>query len=834
MRIGFTYDLRDDYLALGYGEEETAEFDSKRTIAAIEAVLRMRGHYVDRIGNIWRLAERLAAGERWDVVFNIAEGLHGVGRESQVPTLLDAFAIPYTFSDSLVTAVTLDKAVGKRVVRDQGVATAPFHVVRTIADVAEVALPYPLFVKPLSEGTGKGISEASHVVDYAGLEAACARVLSEFRQPALVETYLSGREFTVGILGAGAKAEALGVMEVSFNDRAERWGYGYANKEHYEDRVTYALADDADARASAETALAAWRALGCRDAGRIDIRLDAAGRPNFLEANPLPGLHPDRADLVILAGLKGITHAELIGRIIDNCLDRLHDEQSIAPPKVGEPRPAAPSRKALILHSDVPADAPPDEQETLQQAAEIGAALAAVGFVVSNMAYDADEDGLTARLRAAAPDIIFNLVESVAGRNDNTYRVPALLDRLGLAFTGCRAEVITGTADKPTAKHRMRAVGIATPDWLAPEDATKDGPPLGGPFILKSLREDASFGMAADSIVGDRRALAEIIADRQRRFGGSWFAERYIEGREFNVAVLDGEVLPVAEIRFDRLPKGAPHIVDYAGKWLEGTPQYNGTRRIFLDMAAEPALARSLADTALACWNAFALSGYARVDFRVDAAGQPWVLEINANPSLSRDAGFAAAAAAAGLSYEQTVARITAAGLARQAEMSCSWREAPLDSDPAAVAALVAATGVFTEDEIDVARQLVAERLINGPASGYDFIFAEQDGRLVGYSCFGPIPATDGRYDLYWIAVTPALHGRHLGRAVMRRSEQAMRRAGAQYVYIETSMRPAYAPTRKFYAACGYHKAAELTDFYRAGDSKGIFSRPLNFTLTLR
>src|SRR3989338_421421 len=198
-----------------------------------------------------------------------------------------------------------------------------------------------------------------------------------------------------------------------------------------------------------------------------------------------------------------------------------------------------------------------------------------------------------------------------------------------------------------------------------------------------------------------------MIAGRRRRFGGDWFAERYIDGREFNVSLLDGDVLPLAEMRFDHLPKGATHIIDYAGKWLEGTPQYDGTQRIFINAAAEPALARILVDAALACRDAFALSGYARVDFRVDEAGKPWVLEINANPSLARDAGFAAAAVASGLSYEQTIARIAATGFANQAEMSCVWRDAPLDGDPAAVAALVAATGVFTGDEISVARDLV-------------------------------------------------------------------------------------------------------------------------------
>src|ERR1700722_8822483 len=157
MRGGFTYDLRSDYLAEGYGMEETAEFASAATIDAIAAALASLGHEIDRIGNIHHLARRLVAGDRFDLVFNIAEGLYGTARESQVPALLDAYDIPYVFSDPLVLALTQHKGMTKHVIRDCGVPTAPFAVVETLADVAKVDLPYPLFAKPIAEGSGKGI-----------------------------------------------------------------------------------------------------------------------------------------------------------------------------------------------------------------------------------------------------------------------------------------------------------------------------------------------------------------------------------------------------------------------------------------------------------------------------------------------------------------------------------------------------------------------------------------------------------------------------------------------------------------------------------------------------
>jgi D-alanine-D-alanine ligase len=323
VRIGLTYDLRSWYLAQGYGEEETAEFDSEETIEALAAALERRGHAVEPLGNLFQLAERLVAGERWDLVFNLAEGIAGLSREAQLPALLEAYAVPYTFADPLTLGLTLDKGMAKRVVRDHGLPTAPFAVVETVAEVPDIDLPYPVFAKPLAEGTGKGVSAASRASVPAELEAVCAELLARFRQPVLVETYLSGREFTVGILGSGLEARAFGTMEVEFTEVAEAHAYSYANKEHYEDRVRYRLVDDAEAHTAEAIALSCWRALRCRDGGRVDLRSDALGRPRFLEVNPLAGLHPVRSDLVILARLVGRDHDWLIGEILDAASRRL-------------------------------------------------------------------------------------------------------------------------------------------------------------------------------------------------------------------------------------------------------------------------------------------------------------------------------------------------------------------------------------------------------------------------------------------------------------------------------------------------------------------------------
>jgi len=321
VRIGFTYDLRDDYLREGYSAEEVAEFDELETIEAIEAALTSFGHTVDRIGGVKNLSARLSAGDRWDLVFNYAEGMFGLAREAQVPALLDAFQIPYTFSDGLVFAVTLHKAMPKHIVRSLGIPTPDFAVVSSRFDVAGVSVPFPVFVKPVAGGSSVGISSASHAADRAALESACRRILDQYRQPALVETFLPGREVTVGVVGTGARAQVIGVMEVIFTPDAEAHGYSYSNKKLVKAR--YEIVNDAVAAAAADIALRAWNGLGCRDLGRVDCRCDGHGRPQFLEVNPLAGLHPVLGDIVILAELAGVSYRQLIGSIVASACERL-------------------------------------------------------------------------------------------------------------------------------------------------------------------------------------------------------------------------------------------------------------------------------------------------------------------------------------------------------------------------------------------------------------------------------------------------------------------------------------------------------------------------------
>ncbi len=333
MTIGLVYDLRDDYLAQGFTEEQVAEFDSAGTIAALEKTLQSLGYAVQRVGRGLALAEQLAAGKRWDLVFNFAEGVSGRSREAQVPALLEMYGIPYTFSDPLVCALTLDKAMTKRVVQSAGLHTPGFCVVRSSEDIKSINLPLPLFAKPLAEGTGKGVDEHSRIESVEDLGKVCLRLLEKFRQPVLVEEYLPGRESTTALLGTGRDAQVLGTMEIAIRQGAPAADYSYIVKELCEEWVHYfpmprgALREEVE-----ELALRAYQVLECRDTGRVDIRLDARGRPAFIEINPLPGLHPTHSDLPMIATQEGMAYEELLRRIVHSALAR----QESMPCRVGK------------------------------------------------------------------------------------------------------------------------------------------------------------------------------------------------------------------------------------------------------------------------------------------------------------------------------------------------------------------------------------------------------------------------------------------------------------------------------------------------------------------
>jgi D-alanine-D-alanine ligase len=301
--------------------EDTAEFDKQETVDALDAALVKMGHKTEQIGNAFQIIEALASGKRWDLVFNIAEGLYGDGRESVIPAILDQYKIPYIFSGPIIMGLSLNKHLTKLIVKAAGVPVSPGMLISEIQDIDKCNLEYPLFIKPVSEGTGKGITEKSLVNSPGELKKMSEWILTRFNQPALVEEYLPGKEFTVGIVGSGDNAEVIGGMEVICSDNLP---YSVEVKENYQQYCQYKTLDKDIEEECKKVALNAWRALGAVDAGRVDLKADKNGRICFIEANPLAGLNPIHSDLPILARMYGIEYQKLMEMIMKSARKRLN------------------------------------------------------------------------------------------------------------------------------------------------------------------------------------------------------------------------------------------------------------------------------------------------------------------------------------------------------------------------------------------------------------------------------------------------------------------------------------------------------------------------------
>ncbi len=329
--------------------------------------------------------------------------------------------------------------------------------------------------------------------------------------------------------------------------------------------------------------------------------------------------------------------------------------------------------RVAIVHDAVGESDAPDARDAIVQADAVDRALGALGHTVCRIACSLNLLAVTSELRSRQADLVFNLVESIGGRGRLIHLLPFCLDALPLPYTGAPAETVMLTSSKTMAKAWMAAGAIPTPAWVGPWPGTggrRDEAACGrGSWIVKSVWEHASIGLGPQSLVRDA-GPAEIFGQLEQRaveLGGACFAEHFIAGREFNLSLLahpDGpQVLPPAEIIFEGYTAEMPRIVDYRAKWDPSAFEYHHTPRRFAFDATDAALLARLTALALRCWEHFGLRGYARVDFRVDEAGAPWVLEINANPCLAPDAGFAAALARAGIPYADAIGRIVAASL---------------------------------------------------------------------------------------------------------------------------------------------------------------------------
>jgi D-alanine-D-alanine ligase-like ATP-grasp enzyme/ribosomal protein S18 acetylase RimI-like enzyme len=507
--------------------------------------------------------------------------------------------------------------------------------------------------------------------------------------------------------------------------------------------------------------------------------------------------------------------------------------------------------RIAILHSPVDPGAPPDELDTLEEARAVAEAVAVLGHETSVLACSLDLGATARALAAAAPDVVFNLVESIEGTGRLIHLAPSLVEHLRLPMTGSPADALYLTSNKLLAKEILTLAGVPTPAYASIASLAAGAPLPDGRLIVKSVWEHASVGLDDDSIIAprDREHLAGELVGRAGRLGGSCFAEEYVHGREFNLSVIETaeglRVLPFAEIVFEGFPEGKPRMVGYKAKWDTESFEYGHTVRSFAFGDEDGPLLERMGAISRRCFDVFGLRGYARVDFRVDDEGRPFVLEVNANPCVSPDSGFTAAAERAGIRYPALIGGILRSATAPRGAVDTRVDRGPaggravaglalrgelLPADRGAVERIVRATGYFSEEEVAVALELVDDNLARGEAGGYSFVVASRAGEVVGYACYGKVPATRDSWDLYWIAVDPALQGQGVGAVLSARAAALVRALGGRRLYAETSGRAQYLSTRRFYEASGYEIAARLPDFYGPGDDKVIYALRLDGT----
>jgi D-alanine-D-alanine ligase len=494
-----------------------------------------------------------------------------------------------------------------------------------------------------------------------------------------------------------------------------------------------------------------------------------------------------------------------------------------------------------------------------------------------------------------ASQLAINLVEGFPGAPADAFLVPAVCRALGIEVTGNDTPCLALSTDKTRTKAILSAAGIRCPAGAAvqvgQEISLMQLP--GGLCIVKPAAADASEGIDAHSIIDSSDPkLGELVREIHEKFKQPAIVEEMIGQREINVSLLQMgdsvKVLPLAEIDFSAFGKNKPRIVGYAAKWKKDSFEYSNTRRTFHSDLPE-SLRQRISEMALVAWRTLGCRDYVRVDFRLTEQNEPVVLEVNANPDISPDAGFAAALQEAGISYSNFVKTLldnalsradgasdvldqheNAAGLksdivepvaelyrqtvakdcdppkyretkrfeldgGRQSFAAATFASGPVQSvirravgnDREAVLALLNQPEFFRPDELEIAREVFDDAVKGGEHGHYQSFVIEAQGQVGGWICYGPTPCALGTFDIYWIAVAAKLQGRGLGKELMGFVERMIRVRGGRLAVIETSGRSAYDSTRNFYERLGYSESARLKDFYSPGDDKVVSIKTL-------
>ena len=678
MRIALTHNLR-----LTDSEDE-AEFDSRETIDALTAALERLGHRVERIevsGPASRTAARIEAFSP-ELIFNTAEGRRGRFREAFYPALFDELGFPYTGSDAWVLAVTLDKSLTKLMLSEHGVISPRGQFIDDIVDLKLDGWRFPLIVKPNFEGSSKGITQDSVCEERGKLRGLVEKTLARFPAGVLVEEFIPGKDLTVAFLEKAAP-EREGVLtpveyvidESELSKRRYRI-YDYDLKSVHHEAVQVRTPAHFPAHIlerAQEMARKAYRALGCRDLGRIDFRIAEDGQVYFIEINALPSLEPG-AGIYAAAALEGLHTDGVLAKVIESAAARwgLHDagKRRNRPPRKTGPLRVGFTFNVKRIKPEIDGrkdeEAEYDGPQTIQAVRE---AIAAAGHEVIDLEATTELPNV---LAATPVDVVFNMAEGIKGRNREAV-VPALLELLDIPYSGSDPAALSIALDKAIAKRIVRQHGILTPNFMTLTTGKERLPrDLKFPLIVKPNAEGSSKGVHRTSVVDTEAELREAAREMIAKYDQPALVEDYIAGREFTVGLL-GErrpkVLPPMEVVFLANDAHPVYSFEYKQDW---------SSKIRYDVPAklEPAQLKVLERAARECFMALGCRDVARVDFRMDAQGRVYFLECNPLPGLTPGwSDLVLIAKAAGIEYPALISEILSGAIRRYKERERERRE---------------------------------------------------------------------------------------------------------------------------------------------------------------
>ncbi|MEM2122535.1 MAG: GNAT family N-acetyltransferase [Candidatus Bathyarchaeia archaeon] len=472
------------------------------------------------------------------------------------------------------------------------------------------------------------------------------------------------------------------------------------------------------------------------------------------------------------------------------------------------------------------------EEAVLDEVSDVKQALTDLGHNVALVPIGDDVEAFIQRLLSLRPDCIFNLCEGAYGYSGYEMNFPSLFELFRIPYTGSPSIALGICLDKPRTKYALLEAGIPTPKFYVISSLEElSGYSYNFPLIVKPSREDASIGISWENVVSDGSTLRSRVEYLLEKYRQPVLVEEFIEGRELNVSLIGNsspEVLSISEVDFSKLNRKY-RILTYDGKWDKVSYDYAATPTICPADIDEP-LRERIKELSKRAYRMLGCRGYARIDFRVADPDEPYIIDVNPNPDISRGAGFARSAERAGIKYNQLINRIIELALEPHPRIPGSTVDITVrkmdEKDISSVTGILKAVGLFREKELKVAFELI-EAYIKKADKDYLIYVADHDGRVAGYICFGPTPLTDGVFDIYWVAVDPEFQGRGIGGRLLSYAEEYARNRGARKLMIETSSRRDYEPARSLYERMGFREIARIPDFYSPEDAKIIYEKGL-------